>query len=139
MTDIDMILKTHRLDYTGKPGGLYMCQGEEWSDWVREHGTGLELGAYKYEVELLPDAKLYVVDCVEAVLQLDEMARGLNGPDWATLAAKGYDGIEVRNYAQLRNASLFMGSRFLWLWALDVECVCLWNAAKAVAALRPCK
>ena len=125
----------------GKPRGLYLSPGEAWADWARGQSVGLDIGEYKYRVALKPEAKLYVVDDEAAVLALDDMIGEQEYQNWAALAAAGYDGIEVRNYSALRMASLCTLPtarpnsyvRFLWLYAMDVDCVCLWNAATAVA------
>ena len=120
--------------YSFKPRGLYLCHGDTWADYVHRH-HGIDLGVFKYRVNLTQHAKMYLVDSVASVMDLDAAFGTENGPRWAAMAKAGYDGIVVENYRRLRSIHNSIDfNRFLWLYTLDVDCVCVWNANSAVAS-----
>lgn len=115
-----------------KPRGLWWSVDHAWRRWCEHEMPGWLEGARDYEVVLAPGARVLALATPSDVraFTAEYALRGV--PDWARVAAAGWDGFEAPAYYY----SLRHGPESLWYYALDVPSGCVWNA-RAVAALNP--
>jgi hypothetical protein len=111
-----------------KPAGLYLAHGDSWADFARE--AGLKLGEFRYHARIAPHARIFVVDGPESLERLHDAYGQVNKHSvmeirWTDMRHE-YDGIELRAFHELRFHTL-------WTYAMDMDCVCVWNARDTVS------